>query len=407
MAGTGTTGGVTQRWDDVGSHDSVHLTAVQLWMAELPLVEPVVTAGTVHGHRPVVFVQVTGQSNGEVVEGWGECAALGDTAYDREDASASFSVLEETLLPSLFDAAGASLRLPRPTALDLVRQAAPDAPLAFAALEMAVADTHLRAEHRSLAAVLGVEHASVELGAVVGMYPTTGALVERVRELADAGFSRVKMKIGPGWDLDPVNAVSRALPGLRLQVDANGSYTETDEDHLMGLDRRGLLCIEQPFARTDLAAHARLAHRIGTPVCLDESLASPLDVERALAMGACSVICLKPARLGGLGNALKVVSRCGASGVPLWMGGMFETGYARGVNTTVAALPGFAWPGDLSPATTYLRDDVGSGLRLSRTGPARSLSASPPQGSGMGPAPDPEALIRCAVRHRPMEAPRR
>jgi o-succinylbenzoate synthase len=239
------------------------------------------------------------------------------------------------------------------------------------------------------------------------MYPTTGALVARVQELADAGFSRVKIKIGPGWDLDPVDAVSRALPGLRLQVDANGSYAERDERHLVGLDRFGLLCIEQPFARTDLAAHARLAGRISTPVCLDESIGSGADVEAALAMGACSVICVKPARLGGLGTALEVIARCGASGVPLWMGGMFETSYARGVNTTVAALPGFAWPGDLSPAATYLREDVGTGLRLSRTGPARSLSASPPHGAGMGPPPDPEALIRRALRHRTMEAPRR
>ncbi|HEV3131254.1 MAG TPA: o-succinylbenzoate synthase [Acidimicrobiales bacterium] len=407
MAGTGTTDGLTQRWDDVGSHGSVDLGAVQLWVAELPLVEPVVTAGTVHGHRPVVFVQVTGQTKGEVVEGWGECAALGDATYDREDVSVSFRVLEETLVPALFEMAGESARLPRPTALGGVRQAAPDAPLAFAALEMAVADVHLRAEHRSLAAVLGVEHASVELGAVVGMYPTTAALVARVRELADAGFSRVKMKIGPGSDLDPVDAVSRALPGLRLQVDANGSYAEMDADHLLGLDRFDLLCIEQPFARADLAAHARLADRISTPVCLDESVGSRADVETALALGACSVICVKPARLGGLGPALEVIAGCGASGVPLWMGGMFETSYARGVNTTVAALPGFAWPGDLSPATTYLREDVGSGLRLSRTGPARSLSASPPQGAGMGPPPDHEDLIRRAVRHRAMAAPRR
>jgi o-succinylbenzoate synthase len=398
---------LTQRWDDVGSHGSVDLGDVHLWVAELPLMEPVVTAGTVHGLRPVVFVQVTGRSNGEVVEGWGECAALGDATYDREDVSVSFRVLEETLVPALFEVAGESARLPRPTALGGVRQAAPDAPLAFAALEMAVADAHLRVEHRSLAALLGVEHASVELGAVVGIYPTTGPLVARVRELADAGFSRVKMKIGPGWDLDPVDAVSRALPGLRLQVDANGSYAEMDADHLMGLDRFGLLCIEQPFGRADLAAHARLAERVSTPVCLDESLGSRADVETALAMGACSVICVKPARLGGLGTALEVIAGCGASGVPLWMGGMFETSYARGVNTTVAALPGFAWPGDLSPATTYLRDDVGTGLRLSRTGPDRSLSASPPQGAGMGPPPDPEALIRCAVRHRTMEAPRR
>jgi O-succinylbenzoate synthase len=406
VADTGTEDGVSRRWGDVGSDGSVELLAVHLWMGELPLVDPVVTAGVVHHRRPLVFVQVIGRSDGALIEGWGECAALADTTYDREDVSVSFAALERDLVPALFGAVGEpGHRLPRPSALEGVRRAAPHAPLAFAALEMAVADAQLRAEHRSLAGLLGVGHRRVELGAVVGMLPTTDALVVRVKELTDAGFSRIKMKIAPGWDIDPVAAVCRAVPGLRVQVDANGSYTEGDGARLAGLDRFDLLCIEQPFGRTDLAAHARLAARISTPICLDESLGSAADVEAALAMGACSVVCVKPARLGGLGAAFGVISSCRESGVPLWMGGMFESGYARGVNTTLAALPGFAWPGDLSPASSYLRDDIGTGLRLARTGPARSLVASPPRGAGMGPPPDHGALIRHAGRRQELEAP--
>jgi O-succinylbenzoate synthase len=231
--------------------------------------------------------------------------------------------------------------------------------------------------------------------------------VSRVKALADDGFTRVKMKIGPGWDIEPLDAVSRSLPDLRLQADANGAYTEEDGDHLGDLDRFGLLCLEQPFDPTDLAAHARLSTQINTPICLDESLSSREDVETALAMGACSVVCVKPARLGGLGAALEVIESCTASGVPLWMGGMFESGYARGVNTTLAALPGFAWPGDTSPARSYLADDLVPAPSLRRAGPATSMVTSPPGGTGMGPIPDLGVLGRPGVHRQRMEMPPR
>jgi O-succinylbenzoate synthase len=188
-------------------------------------------------------------------------------------------------------------------------------------------------------------------------------------------------------------------------VDANGAYGEGDAAHLAELDRFGLLCVEQPFDPPGLEAHARLARRISTPVCLDESLDSPATVERALALGACSVVCVKPARLGGLGAALQVIETCAGSGVPLWMGGMFESGYARGVNTTLAALPGFSWPGDLSPTRTYLGDDVVPGPRLSRSGPDGSLVARVPDGEGMGPPPDADSLLRLGAVSLRIEGP--
>ncbi len=266
-----------------------------------------------------------------------------------------------------------------------------------------MADLHLRAERRTLAQVLGVEGRSVLIGAVVGRIEPLGALVDQVVSLSDQGFSRVKVKIGPGWDLEPLEAIRRSLPDpalLALQADANGAYSAGDLGHLAALDRFDLLCLEQPFDRDDLATHRLLADRMTTPICLDESVDSPESAREALATGACSVICVKPSRLGGLGATLDLVESCTRSGVPLWMGGMFESGYARGVNTTLAALPGFAWPGDLRPASSYLQRDLVAAADPERTGPNRALRARPPSGGGIGGPPDVGTLERYGAKHR-------
>ncbi len=357
------------------------------------------TAVGEHRNRPLVMVRLIGHVDGSPVEGWGECAALADSTYDAEDAQGAFIILEGSLIPALIDSVSESGGLlPRPADMAGVRRVAPGAPLGFAALEMAVADAHLRVEGRSLAHVLGVEGHAVPIGTVVGQFATVDSLVAEAARLGEQGFTRIKMKIGPGWDVEPLEAVSRKLPGLLLQADANGSYARSDIGHLCELDRFGLLCLEQPFDRGDLDSHRLLAHRIDTPVCLDESIESVETARHALSMGACSVICVKPSRLGGLGAALDLVQACTDSGIPLWMGGMFETGYARGINTTVAALPGFAWAGDLTPAHWYLEDDPAPGPDPIRSRPGGALHALPPGGPGLGSPPDLSILERHTVK---------
>ncbi len=401
---------LSERWAGLGRDRSVTLDSVELWTVELPFSDPVATARGVHRRRPLALVRVVGSAAGDtgVVEGWGECAALVDTTFDDEDVDGSLAVLGHHLVPALFEQPRAGRRvLPGPSELGGVRGVSPHAPLAFAALEMAVADAHLRAEGRSLAGLVGVEGRTVEPGAVVGMTDSVDELLARVGRLAGLGYSRVKVKIAPGWDVEPVAALAAAFPHLRLQVDANAAYRTGEGPggdtggHLAELDRFGLLCIEQPFDPVDLGAHAHLASRLSTPICLDESLDSPERVDEALALGACSVVCVKPARLGGLGAALSVIERCRRSGVPLWMGGMFESGYARGANTTLGALDGMSWPGDLSPSRSYLEDDLVPDDELTETGrPTRSdgshapLLRDLPRGLGMGTPPDPGALAR-------------
>jgi O-succinylbenzoate synthase len=407
------------------------------------------------------MVRLVAEGPGGRTVGWGECAALADTTFDTEDADGAFKTLTQDLLPRLnsasnpensasnpensgstpensgstpensgstpetaresLETAPGAVSLPGPSSLaQRVRPAG--VPLAFAALEMAVADVHLRASGISLAEVLGVtggnapesesqesiprdpdhpDRISVPVGAVVGTTGSVETLLAQVDEQVDAGFVRVKLKIGPGWDVVPVTAVRRRHPDLMLQVDANGSYSRTDVTHLTELDGLDLACIEQPFASDDLEGHALLARSMRTPVCLDESLYSPDSVRSALAMGACEVVCVKPGRLGGLTAALEIYRDCAgtrdSTGTPLWVGGMFESGYARAVNTALAALPGFVLPGDLAPAATYLTEDLVSAPLVDRQGPDGRLRVAVHLAPGLAPAPDHEVLARRTV----------
>lgn len=402
------------------------LTEAQVILVELDLRRPVGTAVGSHWRRPVAMVELVAEGPSGRTVGWGECAALADTTFDAEDAGGAFKTLTQELLPRLTSASSTDgVPIPGPSSLsDLLRPVG--VPLAFAALEMAVADVHLRASGVSLAEVValtddrggaaadsghespeghegsprGPDHRhriSVSIGAVVGTTGSVGTLLAQVDEKVDAGFARLKLKIGPGWDIVPITAVRRRHPDLLLQVDANGSYERTDLTHLTELDGLDLACIEQPFPSDDLEGHALLARSMRTPVCLDESLHSPASVRSALAMGACEVVCVKPARLGGLTAALEVYRDCVDAGVPLWVGGMFESGYARSVNTALAALPGFVLPGDLAPAATYLTEDLVAAPFVDRPAPAGRLRVGVHLAPGLAPTPQHAALARRTV----------
>ncbi len=407
-------------WAALGTGGAVTLDSAELWWVDLPFRHPVATAVSTHSRRPLLLVRLGCRRDGRAVDGWGECAALGDTTYHNEDVVSAFDVLGRSLLPALVTrVASAGGILPAVAALADLPGTDGSEPMAFAALEMAVVDAHLRAEGRSFADLLGVSGRSVPVGAVVGTHRSVDDLKEEVTALADEGYARVKLKIGPGWDLAPVAAVAtlaaRASSGastgdpapLLIQVDANGSYREEDADHLSGLDRYPLLCIEQPLAPGDLEAHARLARRLATPICLDEDLDDPSRIVEAVTAGACSVVCLKPARLGGVAAALGTIEWCRASATRLWLGGMFESGYARGVNVALAALPGFSWPGDLNPASRYLAEDLVAPPALFRRPEDGALAVRVPTVPGMGPAPDTDLLVRRCVRRLDLMVPGR
>jgi len=368
----------------------MRLQGVELVKLDLVLREPVGTATGVHSARPVVFVRVVT----EECEGWGECAALHegtsvDPPVDTVQAALAAWGIERLLAAS----AARHGELPDAATVARLYNADPLARLVSAVIEMAVLDAELHLSGRSLVTRLGASPGPVRVGAVAGIPEDrrVATLVGHVGSLVARGLARVRLKIEPGWDLWPVKAVVEAFPSLSVQVDANGSYRlETDgedaADRLKALDPFALTCIEQPLAPADLPGHALLARRIATPICLDESLTSLRRLADALGMGACSVACVKPARLGGLFAARRAEILCREAGIDAFVGGFFEAGLARSANAALGALAGFTLPGDLGDPGEYLEADP-----CGYPAVVRGLVV-PPSAAGVGPAPKETSL---------------
>lgn len=329
---------------------------MELRTVRLPFRAPFRSALGTSRWRDVLLVRVATTEG----EGWGECAALGEPTYSAEYVGGAAAVLRVHLVPLLMAATGGDVEA---AGVGLALAAVRGHPMAKAALETAVLDAELRATGLSLARYLGATRETVEAGVAVGMSPSVGALLDEVAAAVDEGFGRVKLKIAPGWDVEPVRAVrERFGDDLLVQADANGAYRPSDAAHLAALDPFALVLIEQPLGPDDLVGSAELARRIRTPVCLDESITSAAVAAGAIAMGAAAIVNIKPGRVGGYLEARRVHDACVVAGVPAWCGGMFETGLARSANLALAALPGFTLPGDLSPPSRYLDGDLAAPL---------------------------------------------
>lgn len=315
----------------------------------LPLVTPFRTGLGETWERDALLVKVTTAEG----EGWGECTAMNEPTYTSEYVDGAHHVMRHHLLPRLLSA-------PEVTSAAVATALAPvkGHPMAKAALEMAVLDAELRSAGVSLARHLGGVRDMVDAGVAVGMAASVPELVDAVDRYLDAGYRRVKLKIAPAWDVKPVAAVRARFGDVMLYVDANGSYRPGDDAHLAELDAFDLAMIEQPFAPDELAAHADLALRLRTPVCLDESITSAAVAATAIAMGATSVVNVKAPRVGGYLEARRVHDVCLQAGVPVWCGGMLETGVGRAANLALSSLPGFTLPGDLSASDRYYRTDL-------------------------------------------------
>jgi o-succinylbenzoate synthase len=338
------------------------LTRVELYQLEIPFRAPVRTAAGSHRRRPVGFVRVVAGD----VEGWGECVALAEPTSVDAPFGSVWEELTDRGVGRLVRAAMARAG-ELPHAAQVASLFATDAvarPVA-AAFEMAVLDAELRASGRPLWAHLGASVLAAEGGVPVGELVGIPAdrqvvtLVEEVTGACERGAARIRLKIEPGWDVVPLQAVRTAFPDLALQADANGAYLlgtggSDTALRLRALDGLGLVCVEQPLPPADLPSLAELAGELSTPVCLDESLTSPRRLADALRYGACEVACLKPARLGGLLAARRAHHICREAGIPAFVGGFFETGFARLANAALAGLPGFVLPGDLSDPGQYL-----------------------------------------------------
>jgi O-succinylbenzoate synthase len=365
-----------------GTDGSDHaVEVVELRLVELPMVEAFDTAGGALRSRELLLVRVVVDG----VDGWGECAALPSPTYSPEYVAGAAHVLRRHLVPRLWE--------PGPAVVGH--------PMAHAALRTAVLDARLRAAGRSLAEHLGADRTEVPAGAAVGLHRSIADLVATVERLVDEGYRRVKLKIAPGWDAEPVAAVRRAVGhGIVLQVDANGAYGIADADALARLDGYDLALIEQPLPADDLLGHVELASRLATPVCLDEAIVSIGTAATAIELGACEVICVKPGRLGGLDGAAAVHDLCRDAGLDAWCGGMLETGVGRAALLALAALPGFTLPGDLSATGRWYEDDLTTPVVLDADG-----NLPVPRGPGVGPPPDPASLARHTTRTESLPRP--
>ena len=381
----------------------MQLLGVELWRVPLRLERPVASADLVHHDRPVIYVRILSDRG----EGWGESAALASGTSVDPPHAAVWSALVDQLVPEIVERArrhGGEVPSadppeggtpPRRPSTDRARRSGE------AALGMALEDLQLRRRAVSLASSWGaVEGTTVEVGTVLGIPADrdVGRLVDAAGIAAAAGYRRLRVKIAPGWDLVPLRAIRRALPGFPLQADANASYRwggdgPDDVRRLFELDELSLTCLEQPLAPDDLAGHARLAVGTGIPIGLDESADSAERLEAILSIGACRVVCIKADRFGSLEGARRAITRCREHGVECFVGGFFETGLARAANLALAAVPGCSLPGDLSDPATYLRDPCGyPSVHRGRV--------SVPLDPGVGRSPDTSTLEQLGASRR-------
>ena len=350
------------------------LTQVELRVIELPLVRPFRTSFGTQSSRQVLMVKVTNE-NGTI--GWAECVAMSEPLYSPEYTHACIDLIKRFLIPALNSAGDFKAE-----EVSTILKPFLGGQMAKASLETAILDAQLRDQKMSLAKYLGATKNKVECGVSVGIANNLDSLAEEVKSYVDAGYRRIKLKIEPGWDINAVKSIRQIYPEIPLQVDANQAYTRDDGKHLAQLDDFNLLLIEQPLDEHDILGHALLAKEVKTPICLDESIISLQSAQDALALKATTVINIKPGRVGGYLESVKIHDLCVKNQVPVWCGGMLETGIGRAANLALAALPGFTLPGDTSASARYFKQDVTTPFVMD------DGYLTVPTGDGIGVTPD-------------------
>lgn len=322
----------------------------ELRTIELPLVRPFRTSFGTQTYREVLLVSILNENG---TRGWAECVAMSSPLYSPEFTDGCRDVLKKFYLPKLRQKSDITAE-----EVEMTLRPFLGGHMAKAAIETAILDAQLRDLGISLATYLGATKDRVECGVSVGIAESMDALVDEVTSYVEIGYRRIKLKIEPGWDIEPVSRIRSLFPAIPLQVDANQAYSRQDGKHLANLDEYNLLLIEQPLDEHDILGHAALALEVKTPICLDESIISLRSAEDALAMKATTVINIKPGRVGGYRESVKIHDLCLSKKIPVWCGGMLETGIGRAANLALAALPGFTLPGDTSASSRYFQRDI-------------------------------------------------
>src|SRR5690349_13943554 len=333
-----------------GSLLTLLIQSIELREIRLPLVHFFETSFGRTTERRIVLARVTDANGGE---GWGECTAGEGPFYSDEWTDTAWATLIEFLAPMMlrreFDGAAQAFHLMRP-----VRGHR----MAKATLETACWDLEAKNAGAPLWKHLGGTRPELSCGVSIGIQDTPDALLEKIRKEVDAGYQRIKIKIKPGWDLNIVELVRKEFPDIRLMGDANSAYKLSDVALFQQLDRFNLMMLEQPLAYDDIFDHASLQRQIQTPVCLDESIRSAEDAEHAIELQSCRIINIKLGRVGGHSEAKRVEQIARDNQIPVWCGGMLESGVGRAHNIAMSTLAGFTLPGDVSASARYWEEDI-------------------------------------------------
>ncbi|MFC2042621.1 o-succinylbenzoate synthase [Chloroflexota bacterium] len=326
--------------------------------------------------------------------GYGECAADRDPGYSYETAKTALHILQDFLVPAVLNQ-----KISNADDLQQRMSFVRGHPMAKAGLEMAVWDLLGKRRGVSLKKLLGGKCNRVQVGVSIGIQESPPELINTVESYLTLGYNRVKIKIKPGRDIGDTSAVRQAYPDLRLQVDANSAYSLESAQSLLPLDELDLLLIEQPLSEDDLWDHSLLQKEFNTPICLDESIISPRHARQALEMKACKVINIKSGRVGGLSQAAAIHDICRSRNVPVWCGGMLETGVGRAANLALASLPGFTLPGDISATDRYYQEDITEQRFTLNAGSTITI----PTGHGLGVTINRKALERATINRLTMD----
>ncbi|GAA2006644.1 o-succinylbenzoate synthase [Brevibacterium samyangense] len=363
------------------------LTSLRLHQIQLPLVSPFTTSFMTETEKDCYLVEAGFDTPNGPVTGWGESVAMVAPLYSAEYMDQGIDLTRRFLAPLLFEVEDLTAETVGWHLRHIIGN-----PMAKHALEMAVIEAQLKMRGQSFKEYMGGVVDTVPSGVSVGIQDSVEQTVKVIGEYLEEGYSRIKLKIKPGADIEPVAAVRKAFgDDFLFQVDANAAYTLVDANHLKRLDDYGLLLIEQPLGEADIRQHAELAKLMDTPMCLDESIVSAEAAADAISLGATSVINIKPGRVGGYIEAKKIHDLARAHGVAVWHGGMVETGLGRAANAAFATLPGFTLPGDISGSKRFFTEDITEEIVM------HDGVVDVPQGPGFGVTIDPAKLEKFTV----------
>jgi O-succinylbenzoate synthase len=327
----------------------MRIEQIELRHIKMELVSPFVTSmGTEHDEEHIIV-----RVDAEGVTGWGESVAEGTPFYSYETVQTAWHILNDFLIPAVLGKDIHSID-EAITAYQGVRGHR----MAKAGLEAALWDAFAKTQKQSLSKLLGGTRDRIEVGVSIGIQESTDKLLEKVEGYLLEGYKRVKIKIAPGFDLQFIKALRKAYPQLMLQVDANSAYTLEQADVFKKMEDYGLLLIEQPLGYDDIFEHSLLQKQLKTDLCLDESIHSLADTRAALALESCRIINIKPGRVGGFTESKLIHDYCAAKHIPVWHGGMLESGIGRAGNVALASLPNFILPGDISASNRYYKRDI-------------------------------------------------